>query len=294
MEILNQHKCHGGWLKQCEHASVSTGCIMRFSVYLPPQALTQELPVVYWLSGLTCSDENFTQKAGAFKTAAELGLILVMPDTSPRGTDFDGKKVPNDDGYDLGQGAGFYVNATQAPWKTHFQMYDYVVNELPELIDNNFPSNGQQALSGHSMGGHGALVLGLRNPENYSSISAFSPICHPTACPWGQKAFSAYLGDNQDSWHAYDASLLLLDAQDVLPILVDQGTDDQFLEEQLGGQSLIDAAEKSGWPLTYNWREGYDHSYFFISSFIENHLRFHHNHFANQAGSHLTDLSEEE
>lgn len=294
MELLGQHKSHGGWVKQFEHASVSTGCIMRLSVYLPPQAANQNLPVVYWLSGLTCTDENFVQKAGAFKAAAELGLILVVPDTSPRGTDFNGTAVANDDGYDLGQGAGFYVNANQAPWKSHFQMYDYVTKELPELIDNHFPANGQQAISGHSMGGHGALVIGLRNPENYSSISAFSPICNPISCPWGEKAFTAYLGDNQAQWQQYDASLLLLDADGDMPILVDQGTDDQFLEEQLGSQTLIDSAEKSGQPLTFNWRQDYDHSYFFISSFIESHLRFHHTHFTSETQTSRAEHSEEE
>lgn len=294
MELLNQYKCHGGWLKQFEHASVSTGCIMRFSVYLPPQSRTQDLPVVYWLSGLTCTDENFVQKAGAFKAAAELGLIMVMPDTSPRGIDFDGKEVPNSESYDLGQGAGFYLNATKAPWKTHFQMYDYVASELPELIDNQFPVNGQQAISGHSMGGHGALVIGLRNAEKYSSISAFSPICHPMACPWGEKAFTAYLGQDTEQWEQYDASLLLLEAEAELPILVNQGTDDQFLEEQLDSQSLIDAAEKSGQPLTFNYCQNYDHSYFFISSFIESHLKFHHTHFINESQTGASDASEEE
>ncbi|WP_154222914.1 S-formylglutathione hydrolase [Marinicella rhabdoformis] len=294
MELLDQHKCHGGWVKRFEHASVSTGCIMRFSVFVPPQAEIEDLPVVYWLSGLTCTDENFVQKAGAFKAAAELGLMLVMPDTSPRGMDFDGKDVPNDEAYDLGQGAGFYVNATQAPWKAHFHMYDYVVSELPELIDNHFPVNGQQAISGHSMGGHGALVIGLRNAEKYSSISAFSPICHPTNCPWGEKAFAAYLGDDKAQWQQYDASLLLLEADGEMPILVNQGTDDQFLEEQLGSQALIDAAEKSGQPLSLNFCQGYDHSYFFISSFIESHLKFHHTHFITESQSGSGDTTEEE
>ncbi len=196
IENLANNKLHGGWQKQYRHRSEVLDCDMRFSIYLPPQAIDgQKVPVLYWLSGLTCTDENFIQKAGAQRVAAELGIAIVAPDTSPRGDD-----VMDDDGYDLGQGAGFYINATQAPWSRHYRMYDYVVNELPELIESNFPVSDKRAITGHSMGGHGALVIALKNPEQYRSVSAFSPISNPINCPWGQKAFTAYLGENKDTW----------------------------------------------------------------------------------------------
>ena len=214
------------------------------------------------------------QKAGAQRIAAELGIAIVAPDTSPRGED-----VANDDGYDLGQGAGFYVNATQAPWNKHFQMYDYIVNELPELIEATFPVSQQRAISGHSMGGHGALMIALKNASRYSSVSAFSPITNPVNCPWGQKAFSAYLGNDKATWHEYDASVLMRNATEFVPARVDQGKGDDFLVEQLKPEALVAAATESDYPLVLNQHEGYDHSYYFIASFIEEHLRFHSEHF---------------
>ncbi|NVJ68375.1 MAG: S-formylglutathione hydrolase [Gammaproteobacteria bacterium] len=274
LELISQNKSYSGWHKQFNHQSTSVNCIMRFAIYLPPQAAdNNKVPVLFWLSGLTCTDENFMQKAGAQRMAAELGIAIVAPDTSPRGD-----SVANDKGYDLGQGAGFYVNATQEPWRPYFQMYDYIVQELIPLIENNFPVTDQRAISGHSMGGHGALVIGLRNVELFQSISAFSPISNPINCPWGVKAFNAYLGDDKASWEAYDASVLLANSQTDLPILVDQGTDDDFLVEQLKTHSLTEAAEKSGINLTVRMHKGYDHSYYFIASFIEEHLKFHAKH----------------
>jgi S-formylglutathione hydrolase len=266
--------CFGGKQICYKHQSQVLHCDMQFSVFLPPQAETQAVPALYWLSGLTCTDENFSTKAGAQRVAAELGIALVMPDTSPRGDE-----VPDDpDGaYDFGLGAGFYVNATAAPYAKHYQMYDYIVSELPALLETELPLSDKRAISGHSMGGHGALVIGLRNPQRYSSISAFSPICNPVNCPWGIKAFNGYLGDNQQQWQQYDASLLLAkaDAKAVLPILVDQGSADNFYPAQLRTDSLIAAAEKAGLAAEIRLHSGYDHSYYFIASFIEQHLRFH-------------------
>lgn len=274
IENLSCNKSFGGWHKQYSHHSESLNCAMRFAIYLPPQVATgQKVPVLYWLSGLTCTDENFMQKAGAHRVAAELGIAIVAPDTSPRGED-----VANDDGYDLGQGAGFYVNATESPWSSHYRMYDYILNELPALIESVFPVSDQRSVAGHSMGGHGALVLGLRNPENYRSVSAFSPISNPVNCPWGKKAFTAYLGRDAARWAEYDASLLMRNAKHHVPALVDQGDADDFLEEQLRPEALKAAASASNYPLELNLREGYDHSYYFIASFIEDHLRFHSRH----------------
>lgn len=271
IENVSMNKSFGGWHKQYSHQSKTLNCTMRFAIYLPPQVSSQEkVPVLYWLSGLTCTDENFMQKAGALRMAAELGIAIVAPDTSPRGED-----VANDDGYDLGQGAGFYVNATQAPWNRHFHMYDYVVNELPQIIEAAFPVSDKRAISGHSMGGHGALTIAMLNPERYSSMSAFSPICNPINCPWGQKAFTAYLGENKTTWRQHDASELMRLAKNALPALVDQGNADNFLVEQLKPDTLENAAKESNYPLTLNRHEGYDHSYYFIASFIEEHLRFH-------------------
>ena len=275
IENISANKSFGGWHKQYSHYSNSVNGTMRFAIYLPPQvAKGEKIPVLYWLSGLTCSDENFMQKAGAQRIAAELGIAIVAPDTSPRGED-----VANDDGYDLGQGAGFYVNATQAPWNKHFQMYDYIVNELPELIEATFPVSQQRAISGHSMGGHGALMIALKNVSRYSSVSAFSPITNPVNCPWGQKAFSAYLGNDKATWHEYDASVLMRNATEFVPARVDQGKGDDFLVEQLKPEALVAAATESDYPLVLNQHEGYDHSYYFIASFIEEHLRFHSEHF---------------
>ena len=274
IENLSSNKSFGGWHKQYSHVSSTLNCTMRFAIFLPPQASTgAKVPVLYWLSGLTCTDENFMQKASAQRLATELGIAIVAPDTSPRGED-----VADDDGYDLGKGAGFYVNATQAPWNRHYQMYDYVVNELPELIESMFPVSDQRSISGHSMGGHGALVIALRNAERYQSVSAFSPITNPMNCPWGQKAFTAYLGSDTSTWREYDASLLMRDAQQQVPALVDQGEADNFLVEQLKPEVLVAAASASDYPLELRSHEGYDHSYYFIASFIEDHLRFHAKH----------------
>lgn len=247
---------------------------MRFAIFLPPNASnTNKVPVLYWLSGLTCTDENFMQKAGAFKTAAELGIAIVAPDTSPRG-----QGVADDSGYDLGQGAGFYVNATQKPWVKHYQMYDYITKELSELIENYFPVLAIKSIAGHSMGGHGALVIGLRNPDQYQSVSAFSPISNPINSPWGQKAFAAYLGENKENWQQYDASELLKNVQKTLPILIDQGEADQFLAEQLKPEVLQSIAKDKNLAIDIRLQPGYDHSYYFISSFIEEHIQFHARH----------------
>lgn len=275
LEVISSNKCFGGWHKQYSHQSGALNCKMRFAVYLPPQvAEGQSVPVVYWLSGLTCTDENFMQKAGAQRIAAGLGIALVAPDTSPRG-----EGVPDDpDGaYDFGLGAGFYLNALEAPWSQHYRMYDYVVKELPELVESVFPVTTQRAISGHSMGGHGALTIALKNPDRYSSVSAFSPIANPVNCPWGQKAFRNYLGKDPALWREHDASVLMARGGSV-PALVDQGDGDHFLQEQLMPEALVAAARKSQYPLTLRMQPGYDHSYYFIASFIEEHLRFHAQH----------------
>ena len=272
MEKVSENRCFDGRQLQFTHRSEVLNCDMRFGVYLPPQAEVRNVPVLYWLSGLTCTDENFTHKAGAQRVAAELGIAIVMPDTSPRG-----EGVPDDENeaYDFGLGAGFYVNATEAPWSEHYRMYDYVVNELPELIEAEFPVTEKRAISGHSMGGHGAITIGLNNPDRYTSISAFSPICHPMDCPWGEKALGNYLGPDKSAWKKHDASELLRTAETQLPLLVDQGLADNFLEEQLKPEALETAAAESGYAMKRRRHEGYDHSYFFISSFIDEHLRFH-------------------
>lgn len=274
IENLSTNKSFGGWHKQYSHFANTLNCQMRFAIYLPPQASNgQKVPVVYWLSGLTCTDENFMQKAGAQRIAAELGIAIVAPDTSPRG-----EGVADDDGYDLGQGAGFYVNASQAPWSRHFHMYDYLVNELPQLIESTFPVSDKRAIAGHSMGGHGALTIAMLNPERYSSMSAFSPISNPMRCPWGKKAFTAYLGKDKASWRKHDASELMRKAKQFVPLKIDQGAADSFLVDQLKTESLIAAAKVSGYPMEYNLHDGYDHSYYFIANFIEEHLRFHATH----------------
>lgn len=274
IENLSRNKSFGGWHKQYSHHSDTLNCDMRFAIYLPPQAANgNKVPALYWLSGLTCTDENFMQKAAAHQMAAELGVAIIAPDTSPRGDD-----VADDEAYDLGKGAGFYVNATQAPWNRHYRMYDYVLHELPNLIESVFPVSDKRSIFGHSMGGHGALVLAMRNPERFQSVSAFSPISNPVDCPWGKKAFAAYLGDDTDSWAEYDSSLLMKNATQFVPALVDQGEADNFLVEQLKPEALEAAAKVSGYPLTLNRHEGYDHSYYFIASFIGEHLRFHAEH----------------
>jgi S-formylglutathione hydrolase len=274
IENVNTYKCCDGWQKQISHYSQALNCTMRFSIYLPPQAANgDKVPVLYWLSGLTCSDENFMQKAGAQRIAAELGIAIVAPDTSPRGED-----IADDASYDLGQGAGFYLNASQAPWRSHYRMYDYVVNELPKLVQANFPVSTKQSIAGHSMGGHGALTIAMKNPARYASVSAFSPISNPVNCPWGQKAFTAYLGEDKSTWFEHDASELMKKASQFVPAKVDQGESDQFLSQQLKPETLAAAAKLSGYPLQLNSHPGYDHSYYFIASFIEQHLRFHASH----------------
>ncbi|MFE8153242.1 S-formylglutathione hydrolase [Brenneria goodwinii] len=270
LELLEEHRLFGGWQRRYRHASDTLNCSMTFSIYIPPTPDDTPSPVLYWLSGLTCNDENFTAKAGAQRAAAELGLVLVMPDTSPRG-----ENVADDAGYDLGQGAGFYINATQQPWAAHYQMYDYVRDELPALIQQHFNVNRRQSISGHSMGGHGALMLALRNPDRYLSASAFAPIVNPCQVPWGRKAFSAYLGEDETQWRQYDSCHLLANSRSKLPLLIDQGDGDQFLPDQLQPAKLAELAQQHDWPFTLRTQSGYDHSYFFIASFIEDHLRFH-------------------
>lgn len=271
---LSAVKCFGGWQKRFSHASQALNCTMQFSVYLPPQAKQgQALPVLYWLSGLTCSDENFSSKAGAQRAAAELGIILIIPDTSPRG---DGVPDAPDGAYDLGLGAGFYVNATQAPWAQHYRMYDYIADELPQLCEANFKL-GKAAIAGHSMGGHGALIMALRNPSRYSSVSAFAPIVNPSECPWGQKALTAYLGEDRNQWQQYDACALLNDLGQnwTMPMLIDQGLADNFLDSQELSRPLQAVCEQHGVPAEFRYHADYDHSYYFIATFIEDHLRFH-------------------
>jgi S-formylglutathione hydrolase len=276
LKEISKQKVFDGWHQQFSHYSSNTNCTMRFGIFLPPQANEKnKVPVVYWLSGLTCTDENFMQKAGALKKAAELGIAIVAPDTSPRGED-----IPDDPkkSYDLGLGAGFYVNSTQEPWRENYHMYSYVVDELPDLIEANFPVSQERAISGHSMGGHGALMIALRNPKKYASVSAFSPISNPINCPWGQKAFHHYLGDDETSWQEYDSSKLMRKMKQGPPALVDQGSSDNFLDEQLHPHALQQSANKSGYPLTLRIQNGYDHSYYFISTFINAHLEFHADH----------------
>ena len=272
MKQVSETRCFGGRQLRFEHDSEVLNCAMQFSVFLPLRAEKSKVPAVYFLSGLTCTDENFPTKAGAQRVATELGIALIVPDTSPRG---DNVADDPDGAYDLGLGAGFYVNATQEPWKNHYQMYDYIVKELPKLVEAELPINDKRAIAGHSMGGHGALVIGLRNSDRYSSISAFSPITNPTQCPWGEKAFSAYLGDDREQWKQYDAVEIIKSKGQTLPIRVDQGLADGFLEEQLKPENLKEAIAKVEGGGTVHLHDGYDHSYYFISSFIEAQLRFH-------------------
>ncbi len=274
MEQLAVNGCFGGEHRRYRHRSQVLDCDMEFAVFLPPKALgsgAEPVPVLYWLSGLTCTDQNFMEKAGAQRRAAELGLAIVCPDTSPRGLGLPGE----DDSYDFGSGAGFYINATEEPWARHYRMYDYVVSELPKLVEGNLPLSDRRGISGHSMGGHGALIAALKNPGRYASVSAFAPIANPTRSPWGQKAFTGYLGDNPENWMQWDATLLIPEAQARLPLLVDQGTADNFLEEQLRLDALAEACEKAHHHLDLRMHQGYDHSYFFIASFIDDHLDHH-------------------
>ena len=271
METVKSHVVHGGTLRYLKHDSATTGTPMTLSVFVP--AGEGPFPVLIWLSGLTCTEDNFTTKAGAYKAAAEHGVIIVAPDTSPRG-----EGVADDPAYDLGQGEGFYVDATQAPWAPHFRMESYVTGELIDLIDAEFPTTKTRSVFGHSMGGHGALTLALRHPELFRSVSAFAPISSPTRCPWGEKAFTAYLGEDRAEWAKHDAALLIEGgaAKGVFDdILVDQGDADSFLTDQLKPELLKAAAEKAGQGLTLRMQPGYDHSYFFMASFVDDHVAFH-------------------
>lgn len=273
MKLIESIKEFGGTLNRYTHDSVVCQCEMTFSVYLPPLAETQAVPALYWLSGLTCTDDNVRTKAGAQRYAAEHGLAFVMPDTSPRGDDV----ADEPERYDLGKGAGFYVNATQTPWNQHYQMYDYITQELPELLEANLPLiAGKKSISGHSMGGHGALICALKNPGAYHSVSAFAPICHPMESAWGQDAFSAYLGDDKKSWLAYDAVALIEAGASMPEMLIDQGTDDEFLTAgQLLPETLQTACQNAGISLQLRHQAGYDHSYHFIASFIGEHMAYH-------------------
>lgn len=270
VEIAKTHVVHGGTLNYAHHQSVATGTKMTFSVFTPPG----EGPFAYlmWLSGLTCTEDNFTTKAGAYGYAAERGVAIVAPDTSPRG-----EGVADDPAYDLGQGAGFYVDATQTPWAPHFKMESYVTRDLISAVEGAFPLAARRAISGHSMGGHGALTLAMKYPQLFKSVSAFAPISSPTRCPWGEKAFGAYLGPDREAWKAHDAALLI-EAGKAKPfddILIDQGLGDQFLENQLKPELLEAAAAKAGQKLTVRRHAGYDHSYFFMASFIGEHVAYH-------------------
>lgn len=270
MDIRAQHRVHGGTLSYVQHESAATGGAMRFSVFTPPG--DGPFPYLIWLSGLTCTEDNFTTKAGAYGAAAAHGVAIVAPDTSPRG-----EGVADDPGYDLGQGAGFYIDATQAPWAPHFKMESYVTRDLIAAAEANFPLAAKRAVFGHSMGGHGALTLAMKHPGLFTSVSAFAPIASPTRCAWGEKAFSAYLGADRDTWNAHDAALLI-EAGRAKPfddILIDQGLGDQFLENQLKPELLEIAAAKAGQKITLRRHEGYDHSYFFMTTFVGDHVAFH-------------------
>ena len=271
METTKTHAVHGGTLRYLKHDSATTGTPMTLSVFVPPGE--GPFPVLIWLSGLTCTEDNFTTKAGAYAAAAEHGVIIVAPDTSPRG-----EGVADDPAYDLGQGAGFYVDATQTPWAPHFRMESYVVDELIGLVDAEFPTARARAISGHSMGGHGALTLALRHPHLFRSVSAFAPIASPTRCAWGEKAFAAYLGDDREPWAEHDAARLIENGVGegcYDDILIDQGDADPFLSEQLKPDLLVAACEASGQKITLRMQPGYDHSYFFMASFIADHVAFH-------------------
>lgn len=273
MKIIEEVRCFGGRQLRIEHGSRTCMCDMIFSLFLPPQAEQKKVPVIWWLSGLTCTDQNFVTKAGAQRMAAQLGVAVVVSDTSPRGN-----LVPDDDEDDwgLGLGAGFYVNATQLPWDKNYHMYDYLQKELPELLADEFPVDlTRQSIMGHSMGGHGALTLALRHPDQYRSVSAFAPICSPIHCAWGEKALSMYLGDDRKTWLEHDAVALIETRGFDKPILIEQGLDDEFLAVQLRPELLEAACAKKDVPLILNCREGYDHSYFFIASFIDDHLKYH-------------------
>ncbi len=272
VETISENLCFGGVQGVYRHASSLLGCDMSFSVYLPPAAATGPVPVLWWLSGLTCTQENFTTKAGAQRYAAECGIAVICPDTSPRGSDHPGEH----DSYDFGSGAGFYLDATAEPWSANYWMYSYVTAELPDAVFARFTlDRARQSISGHSMGGHGALTIGLKNPETYRSVSAFSPIVAPMQVPWGQKALSGYLGPDEAAWRRYDTCALIADGGYDRPLLVEQGLADNFLAEQLRPELLEAACKAAGVPLRVNRRAGYDHSYYFIASFIGEHIVWH-------------------
>ena len=277
IEQIGANKSFGGSQLRYKHLSRVLNCEMVFSVYLPPQVEGGvRVPVLFWLSGLTCTDENFVTKAGAQQYAARYWVAIVAPDTSPRGVG-----VPDDPerAYDFGLGAGFYVNATEQPWATYYRMYDYIVDELPGLVASEFPVDiARSGIFGHSMGGHGALTIALKNPDKYQSVSAFSPIVSPSNCPWGEKAFSHYLGNDRESWQQYDSCELVRSATQHLPILIDQGDADDFLQEQLKTELLLKTGMEADYPMNIRMQAGYDHSYFFIATFIEDHIRFHAQH----------------
>lgn len=276
LQETGKTRCFDGEQLRFRHASTALGCDMQFSVYLPPQATRGKVPAIYFLSGLTCTDENFMTKAGAQRYAAEHGVALIAPDTSPRG-----ETVPDDPegAYDFGLGAGFYVNATQAPWDRHYHMYDYIQEELPALVAANLPINPLAAsLMGHSMGGHGALVIGLRNPDSWSSLSAFAPIVAPTQCPWGEKALGQYLGEDREAWKAWDATELVRNGAAQKPLRIDQGEADNFLAEQLKTHLFEAACDNTGYEASVGYHAGYDHSYYFIATFIGEHIAFHATH----------------
>ena len=273
IQRIDSIKEFGGFLNRYTHESVVLNCEMTFSVYLPPQAEEGKVPALYWLSGLTCTDDNVRTKAGAQRYAAKHGIALIFPDTSPRGDDVADKA----DRYDLGKGAGFYVNATQEPWSTHYQMYDYIIKELPALLETELPLiSGVKSISGHSMGGHGALICALKNPDEYKSVSAFSPICNPINCSWGKGCFGAYLGDDESSWASYDATTLVESGAKVTDILIDQGLGDEFYnEKQLLPENFQAACKKAGQAATIRFQDGYDHSYHFIATYIGEHIAYH-------------------
>ena len=272
MHILSEHKCFDGLQLRVRHPSAANHCEMTYSLYLPPQALAGgRVPLLYWLSGLTCNDENFTQKAGAQRYAAQYGLALVMPDTSPRG-----EGGPDDPAYDLGQGAGFYLNATQTPWAQHYHMYDYITAELPAHLAAHYPLDDRAGIAGHSMGGHGALQIALKNPARYAAVSAFAPIVNPGDTPWGQKAFTAYLGDDKHAWRDWDSTALLATARaQHLPIRIDAGDADEFRPREIRCETFVDAARQAGYRVDYHLHPGYDHSYYTIASYIGAHIAYH-------------------
>lgn len=272
MELVSEVRSFGGLQKVYEHHSEICDCAMRFGMFLPPVSESQPVPLLTWLSGLTCTEENFLTKAGAQRVASELGVALLIPDTSPRGED-----IPDSDDYDFGQGAGFYVNATEDPWTKNYRMYDYVVHELQEILDGHPVDIDRQGIFGHSMGGHGALTLHLKNQHLYKTVSAFSPIVAPSQVPWGEKAFTGYLGEDRTFWQQYDACELVLREPSGATILIDQGSEDDFLANQLVPKKFEDACRQSGQSLNLRMQDGYDHSYYFIASFIEDHIRHHAN-----------------